>query len=68
MNKRIYLVTVRWINNNVSKHEILESQLATIGNWLRFSSWAWMVKTEIHVTADMVYNSITLPANNIEKF
>lgn len=66
MNKRIYLIAVRWKNNDVTKFEAMEKRLETIGTWLRFHAWTWLIKTEYYVTADMVYNTLNLEQDNIE--
>jgi hypothetical protein len=67
MNKRIYLITVRWKNNNISKHGVLETQLSSIGNWLRFSAWSWLVKAELYITAGNVYNALNKEQADIEQ-
>lgn len=44
---KLYQITVRWdVMPTEAKWTSVESKLGQFGNWLRFSSWTWLLSSD----------------------
>ena len=51
---KLYQITIRWaeVPTGDAKAQLIETKLGPLGNWLRFSSWTWLLSSD--------YNSIQI--------